>query len=79
MRIQVKLYAALRQYQPNLQRGEALALDVPRGTTVGQAVRQLGIPDDIPLVAMVNSSVRKLEHVLGEDDTLSLFPPVAGG
>ncbi len=79
MRIQVKLYAALRQYQPNLQRGEALALDVPRGTTVGQAIRQLSIPDDIPLVAMVNSSVRKLEHVLGEDDTLSLFPPVAGG
>jgi len=79
MRIQVRLYAALRQYQPDLRRGEALALNVPRGTTVGQAVRQIGIPDDIPLVAMVNSSVRKLEHVLGEDDTLSLFPPVAGG
>ncbi len=79
MRIQVKLYAALRQYQPELRRGEALVLDVPHGTTVGQAVRQAGIPDNIPFVAMVNSSVSKLEHVLGEDDMLSLFPPVAGG
>lgn len=79
MRIQVKLYAALRQYQPKLRPGEALALDVRPGTTVGQIIRQVGIPDDVPLVAMVNSSVRKLEHVLGEEDTLSLFPPVAGG
>jgi molybdopterin synthase sulfur carrier subunit len=79
MRVQVKLYAALRQYQPQLQPGQALALDVPPGTTVGQVIRQVGIPDNVPLVAMVNTSVRKLEHVLGEEDKLSLFPPVAGG
>lgn len=79
MRIQVKLYAALRQYRPQLRRGEALALDVPPGTTVAQISRQLGIAEDVPLVAMVNSSVRKLDHVLDEEDTLSLFPPVAGG
>ena len=79
MRIRVKLYAALRQYQPQLRPGEALALDVPSGTTVAQVSRQLGIPEDIPLVAMINSSVRKLDHVLDEEDSLGLFPPVAGG
>jgi hypothetical protein len=55
MRIQVRLYAALRQYQPQLQRGETPALDVPPGTSVAQVSRQLGIAENIPLVAMINS------------------------
>jgi molybdopterin converting factor small subunit len=42
-------------------------------------VQQLGIPDNVPLVAMVNSTVCKLDRILDEGDTLSLFPPVAGG
>jgi molybdopterin converting factor small subunit len=79
MRIQVKLYATLRRYQPDVPRGAALPLDLPPGATVSQVIQQLGIPDGVPLVAMVNSSVCKLEHALAEDDTLSLFPPVAGG
>jgi molybdopterin converting factor small subunit len=46
---------------------------------VDWVVKLLGIPDNVPLVAMVNSTVCKLDHVLAEGDTLSLFPPVAGG
>lgn len=79
MRITVRLYATLRRYKPELPRGAALPLEVPPGTTVGQVVEQLGIPDRVPLVAMVNAAVCKLDHVLVEGDKLMLFPPVAGG
>ncbi len=78
MRIQVRLFAILRRYQPNVG-PEGLYLELAEGTTVGQAVQRLAIPDGEHLVAMVNSSVRQLDHKLANGDTLSLFPPVAGG
>lgn len=79
MRIQVKLYATMRRFKPDLARGTALPLDAPPGATVDWVVKRLGIPDNVPLVAMVDSTVCRLDHVLDEGDTLSLFPPVAGG
>ncbi|MGC8786428.1 MAG: MoaD/ThiS family protein [Anaerolineae bacterium] len=79
MRITVKLYATLRRYKPDLTPGAGFSLDVPPGATVGQVVAQLGIPDGVALVPMVNDEVQGLDHVLAEGDTLSLFPPVAGG
>jgi molybdopterin converting factor small subunit len=78
MRITVKLYATLRQYRPNAPRS-GLALDLPAGTTIEALLPQLGLPDGVALVAMVNDKVEGLEHVLVDADALSLFPPVAGG
>jgi molybdopterin synthase sulfur carrier subunit len=79
VRIQVRLFAILRRHVPDLPPRESLVLDVPDGTTVRQTIRQLAIPDGLPMVAMVNSAVSGLDQVLTEGDTLSLFPPVAGG
>jgi molybdopterin converting factor small subunit len=79
MRIQVKLFATMRRYQPGLQRGKALPLEVPTEATVAWVVQRLGIPENVPLVAMVNSTVCTLDCALSDGDTLSLFPPVTGG
>jgi molybdopterin synthase sulfur carrier subunit len=77
--IEVKLYATMRRYQPNLPRGRALPLEIPTDVTVAWVVQRLGIPDNVPLVAMVNSAVCALDCALSDGDTLSLFPPVTGG
>ncbi|MBC7232315.1 MAG: MoaD/ThiS family protein [Chloroflexi bacterium] len=79
MRITVKLYATLRRFKPDLPPGAGFSVDVPLDATVSQVVEQLGIPDGVALVPMVNNEVKGLDHVLAEGDTLSLFPPVAGG
>jgi molybdopterin synthase sulfur carrier subunit len=79
MHITAKLFATLRKYRPELSLGEALRLEVPAGSTLGEVIGQLGIPDGVPLVAMVNSTVRNQHYVLSEGDRLNLFPPVAGG
>ncbi|MEM4724530.1 MAG: MoaD/ThiS family protein [Candidatus Hadarchaeum sp.] len=79
MRITVKLYATLRRYKPGLAPGAGFSLDVPPGATVSQVVEQLGIPDGVALVPMVNNEAQGLDYVLAEGDTLHLFPPVAGG
>lgn len=78
MRVIVKLYATLRQYQPDVSRN-GLCLDIPAGTTIADILPRLGLPDGVPLVAMVNERVEHLDYILSEGDTLHLFPPVAGG
>jgi len=79
MNITVRLYATLRRYQPGPSKDGRLSLDLPSGANIGLALKQLGIPDEVALVAMVNDKVQMLDFGLSEADTLSLFPPVAGG
>jgi len=79
MQITVKLYAMLRRYGPPLPLGAGFSCDVPADADVARVVEQLGIPDGVALVAMVNNEVAHLDHVLAGGDVLSLFPPVAGG
>ena len=78
MRITVKLFATLHKYRPDAPR-TGLALDVPEGADIAKVLPLLGVPDRVPLVAMVNEKVEHLDCVLKEGDVLSLFPPVAGG
>jgi molybdopterin converting factor small subunit len=78
MRITVKLFATLHQYQPAAPRS-GMALEVPQDASVADILPRLHIPDGAPLVAMVNEKVEHLDYVLHEGDVLSLFPPVAGG
>ena len=79
MDITVKLLATVRRYQPQLAPGESLTLTISADTTVSQVLERLGIPTGAAVFAMVNTRVRKPDHVLSEGDTLSVFPPVAGG
>jgi molybdopterin synthase sulfur carrier subunit len=79
MDVQVRLLATLRRYRPELSPGAAVTLEVPEGTTVRQVAAEVGIPDSVPLVVMVNAGVCRLDYVLTEGDTVSLFQPVAGG
>jgi len=79
MPVGVKLYALLRRYRPDLPRGGTLSVDLKADTTVGEMLQQVGIPDGAPVVAMVNGTVRGLDHTLSDGDQLYLFPPVSGG
>jgi molybdopterin converting factor small subunit len=79
MKVNVRLFGLLRRYRPDVPRGGTLSLNVAAGTSVGQLLRGLGIPGEAPVVAMVNSMVRGLDHTLAEGDQLYLFPPVSGG
>jgi molybdopterin synthase sulfur carrier subunit len=79
MQITVKLYATLRRYGPSLPLGAGFALDLPAGSDVAAVAKSLRVPEGVALVAMVNDQVVHLDHVLATGDTISLFPPVAGG
>jgi molybdopterin converting factor small subunit len=77
--VEARLYATLRRFTPELGLGEALSLDLEEGTTVGQLVQQLGLPEDEVKVVFVNGISRDGDHVLADGDRVGIFPPVGGG
>jgi len=74
MKITVKLFATLRDFGPEVQEKT-----VPENSTVESVVTSLSLPDDIPLLTIVNGIHTKPQTMLRDGDVLALFPPVGGG
>ena len=79
MKVKVRAYATLRRYLPDVPLGRSVELELPEGSTVGDAVDLLGIPRSEAKVCLVDSLQRDLGHRLEEGDAVVLFPPVGGG
>lgn len=78
--IEVRLYATLRRYRPELEVGEPLILTVDEGMTVRRVLEEaLGIPADVVKAVFVNDTYRELDRVLADGDRVGVFPPVGGG
>jgi molybdopterin converting factor small subunit len=74
MHITVKLFATLRQGKFDID-----TLDLPPGTTVGDIVKNLGIPEKEVTLIFVNGVHGELQTEVKDGDTVALFPPVGGG
>ena len=84
MRVEVRLFASLRDKLPPGSRGRA-DLELPDGSTVSDLVAHFEIERRLAQMVLVNGvqiSRRpedRCAHTLREGDTVSIFPPVAGG
>lgn len=79
MHVSVVLFAHLSTFQPDGQGGRhARSFELAEGTTVGDVIASLGLPDE-PRVVFVNNRHAPDDQVLLEGDRLAIFPPVAGG
>ena len=74
MDIEVRLFAGLRA-----NRFKSKVISLPDGTTLGDLVRQLGIPEREVSLPLVNGQYSNLDRALSANDVASLFPAVAGG
>lgn len=74
MKITVKLFATLRDFGPEIQE-----MSVPENSTIEMVVKSLNLPEDIPLLKIVNGVHTDPQETLKEGDVLALFPPVGGG
>lgn len=84
MRITFKLYASLGEYLPPEARGSnAVALQVPEGTSIAQLIEPYGLPMRLVHLVLVNGvfvpPAERGSRVLVEGDTLAIWPPIAGG
>jgi len=72
----VKLFANLRQYSQAISN-----LYLPEGSTIESVIRKLRIPKDIgKLIIIVNGKpCYDKTLVIKNNDTLAIFPPLAGG
>ncbi|MHC4534257.1 MAG: MoaD/ThiS family protein [Planctomycetota bacterium] len=79
MNIQIRLFAALAKFLPEEAMGKQTSLSVPEKITIRSVLEQLDIPTKMAKLIMVNGVHRRLDYVLQAGDSLSVFPPIAGG
>ena len=84
MRVNVRLFASLRELLPDAERGRATR-EVAEGASLLDLIESLEIPDKQAQMVLVNGdqAPRRPEQraavLLKEDDTVAIFPPLAGG
>ena len=79
MKIEVLVFATLRQYMPELGIGEPKIIEVPKGTTFEELRHQLGLPAAEVKVIMRNGLQTDLDEIIADGDRIAYIPAVAGG
>lgn len=79
MKIEVALFATLSKYLPPGAQNRRAVIEVQDGATVREVLNQLGIPPDLPNILLVNGRQSPENTILRDGETLSVFPPLAGG
>jgi molybdopterin converting factor small subunit len=80
MHIEVKLFANLRKKLPPGSSGSKAQLMLADGATIAMLIDHLSIPVELAQMVLVNGEqTREFDRALSEGDTVSIFPPVAGG
>jgi sulfur carrier protein ThiS len=77
MMIYVESHASMREYTAHL--GPDYGLEVPEGAVVGDVLTLLQVPQDKPLVVLVNGRSRRPAHGLQPGDKMVFFQPLEGG
>ena len=79
MKVEVRLFATLRRYVPNLGIGEPLVMDLPEGTTPRALLERLGIPPDDVKIIMRNNKQVEMDTPRQDGDRVAFIPAVGGG
>ena len=83
MKVNVKLYALLSDYLPAGAVENQVQLDLAEGTTPEDVFAKFGLPRQYCSIVLVNGVYvepsERSSRALSENDTLAVWPPVAGG
>ncbi|MCF0138244.1 MAG: MoaD/ThiS family protein [Oscillospiraceae bacterium] len=72
--IEVKLFATFRE-----GREKAYSLSAEKFHTASEILKELDIPEKDVAILLINGFHSRPESAVADGDTVSLFPPVAGG
>ena len=78
-KVEIRLFASLRTYQPNKGDGDAFTLELNDKTSLGALVDKLKIPRQEIGVLMVNGKWQKENYLLQNEDRVGIFPLIGGG
>jgi len=75
LKVNLKLFASIRKFSEK----DNLEINIEEGSTVKDLLYKIGIPQDEPLLIIINEYTRERETPLRAGDTVCLFPIIAGG
>ena len=80
MNVEVKLFANLRKLLPPGASGSKATITLHDGATINDLLQHLKVPLEMAQMVLVNGEqTREFTQSLTAGDTISIFPPVAGG
>lgn len=83
MKVTLKLYASLGSFLPAGAHRNAIEIEVPEGSSIGDVLAQHQVPRENCHLILVNGHFAPPatadEKVLTDGDVLAVWPPVAGG
>ena len=84
MRVTFKLFAMLQDHLPHEARHDnALALDLPEGTTINQVIERFSLPQRSCHLVLIDGNFvppgERAARALKDGETLAIWPPIAGG
>jgi sulfur-carrier protein len=79
MQIEVRLFATLRRYMPEIKETGWIMMEMADGTTIADLMDKLEIPADEIKVVMRNFRQADLADQLSDGDRVAFIPAVGGG
>ncbi len=79
MKVEVRVFATLRKYVPELGIGAPKIIDLPEGTTFKGLRDQLGLPPEEVRIIMRNGRHTGLDDLIADGDRIAYVPAVGGG
>lgn len=77
--VEVRLYANLQKFFPDLKNGEAMPVTLQDGATLGDLITRLNIPREKINMVIVNAKHESESYILKQGDRVGIFPLIAGG
>ena len=74
MELEIKLFANLRKFNPQLDK-----IELDDGNTVLELLERAGIPPSEVAIVLVDGRQAKLDQPLHDGEIVAVFPPIAGG
>jgi sulfur-carrier protein len=79
MQVEVRVFATLRRYLPELGIGEAKIVQVEPGASLDQLRQSLNIPKEEVKIIMRNHLHADFDDLINDGDRITYIPAVAGG
>jgi len=77
--VEVRLYATLQEYHPDLGMGEPVVMALDDKAELGNLLDKLKLPKEEIKVAFVNGRSEAESYLLQDGDRIGIFPPIGGG
>ena len=79
MLVNVKLFATLQRYKPDVSAGQPFTVELPEKSTINDLIAHLEVRANEVKVVFVNGRARAEMYRLKDGDEVGVFPPVGGG